>query len=116
MARKSPFTIEFKHEVCQFYDNNTGAATVAKYKISKPTLAVWRKSLGYRNKHLGYNTAMASISATKVNKARNFKVVMKENGELRAELLSSKLALAVLERDYQDLTSRIKKVSELLTE
>lgn len=80
------FSVAFKHEVCQFYDNKTMKDTVAKYNLAQCTISKWRKVLGYRNKSLGYNLATAEVTPLALRK--NYRIVKSENGDLKAEMMS----------------------------
>ena len=53
--RSSPTELNFKHEVCQYYDNHTWEETVTKFDCAVSSLLRWRRELGYRNKSRGYN-------------------------------------------------------------
>ena len=89
-ARKGRrYTSEFKHEVCQYYDNHTQNDTLTKYGISNSVLWKWRISLGYRNKSLGYNIYTESLQPTvSKRERRNFMMVKTENGKLQAQIVS----------------------------
>ena len=80
------FSAAFKHEVCQYYDNNTIKNTAAKYNITQCTISSWRKKLGYRNKSLGYNLATAQVTPLALRK--DYRIVKSENGDLKAEMMS----------------------------
>ena len=80
------FSAAFKHEVCQYYDNNTLKDTVAKYNLGQTSILSWRKSLGYRNKWFGYNLATAQVTPLALRK--NYRIVKSENGDLKAEMMS----------------------------
>ena len=80
------FSAAFKHEVCQYYDNNTIKNTAAKYNITQCTISSWRKKLGYRNKSLGYNLATAQVTPLALRK--DYRVVKSENGDLKAQMMS----------------------------
>ena len=49
------FTLAEKHEACTYYSTHTGDQTVEKYGMTVAALHVWRKDLGYPNKHYGRN-------------------------------------------------------------
>jgi transposase-like protein len=85
----SKIPVGFKHHACQYYDNHTADETVAKFGISLPSLFVWRRELGYRNKSRGYNlyTEQLQPSVTK-RERRNFAVTRKQNGDLQAQIVS----------------------------
>ena len=102
------YTLSFKHEVCQYYDNHTGDETIAKFGITAPTLFDWRRTLGYRNKSRGYNlyTEVLQPTVTK-RERRNFVMTKAENGQLQGELMEIKLQYAVLEREFRQLKETI---------
>lgn len=101
-------TIEFKHEVCQFYEHHSQLETMAKYGIDSRSIWRWRTKLGYRNKHIGYNnhTEMLQPTVTK-RERRNFVMTKAENGQLQGELMEIKLQYAVLEREFRQLKETI---------
>lgn len=79
------YAMYFKHEVCQYYEHHTGNETVVKYDIGKATIYAWRKDLGYRNKHRGYNLYTDQVTPKAVRK--NYRMVKNENGDLKAMLM-----------------------------
>ena len=81
-------SIEFKHEVCQFYDHHTQAETMAKYGVGSGTIWKWRTRLGYRNKHIGYNNHTEVLQPVANRERRNFMMTRKENGDLQAQIVS----------------------------
>ena len=48
------YSNEFKAQVCDFSNNNTYADTREKFLVSKNTIRMWRKSLGYLDLGVGY--------------------------------------------------------------
>tara|TARA_B100001939_G_scaffold331439_1_gene329445 strand:- start:224 stop:727 length:504 start_codon:yes stop_codon:yes gene_type:complete len=85
----SKIPVGFKHHACQYYDNHTANETVAKFGISLPSLFVWRRELGYRNKSRGYNLYTESLQPAVTKRERlNFVMTRKENGELQAQIVS----------------------------
>ena len=107
MGRKAVYTNEFKHEVCQFYEHHSQAATCAKYGVSNKSLWEWRTQLGYRNKHIGYNNHTEMLQPVAKRERRNFMVTRSENGQLQGELMEIKLQYAVLEREFKQLKEAI---------
>ena len=102
------YPLSFKHEVCQYYDNHTGDETADKFGIMKPTLFLWRRTLGYRNKSRGYNLYTEGLQpAMKKRERKNFMMTRAENGDLKAELLEVKLQHAVLQREFVKLKETI---------
>ena len=49
------YTLDQKHEACTYYSTHTGDQASEKYGMSKHMLHIWRKNLGYPNKHYGRN-------------------------------------------------------------
>ena len=80
------FSAAFKHEVCQYYDNNTIKNTAAKYNITQCTISSWRKKLGYRNKSLGYNLATAQVTPLALR--MDMRIVKRENGDLKYQIMN----------------------------
>ena len=100
--------MDLKHEACQYYDNHTAHETAAKFGISLPSLFVWRRELGYRNKSRGYNLYTEGLQPTVTKRERrNFVMTKAENGQLQGELMKIKLQYAVLEREFRQLKETI---------
>ena len=100
--------MDLKHEACQYYDNHTAHETVAKFGISLPSLFIWRRELGYRNKSRGYNLYTEGLQPTVTKRERrNFVMTKAENGQLQGELMEIKLQYAVLEREFKQLKETI---------
>ena len=100
--------MDLKHEACQYYDNHTAHETAAKFGISLPSLFVWRRELGYRNKSRGYNLYTEGLQPTVTKRERrNFVMTKAENGQLQGELMEIKLQYAVLEREFKQLKETI---------
>ena len=96
--------MDLKHEVCQYFDNHTAHETVAKFGVSLPSLFIWRRELGYRNKSRGYNLYTEGLQPTVTKRERrNFVMTKAENGQLQGELMELKLQYAVLEREFKQL-------------
>ena len=92
------FSNEFKHEVCQYYDNHTWKETIAKYDISAATLFEWRKTYGYKNKSRCYNLYMEGLQPTVTKRERrNFVMTKDENGELKAKIADLEYKLSAME-------------------
>jgi len=105
---RAKIAMDLKHEVCQYYDNHTAHETVAKFGISLPSLFVWRRELGYRNKSRGYNLYTEGLQPTVTKRERrNFVMTKAENGQLQGELMEIKLQYAVLEREFRQLKETI---------
>ena len=114
MTRKSNlgrrYVNEFKHEVCQFYEHHTQVQTLAKYGISNSVLWKWRVSLGYRNKHRGYNTHTEGLKhAVTKRERRDFMMTRTENGKLQAQLVQLEQQISKLE----NMMGQLQKDAEL---
>jgi hypothetical protein len=72
--------------VCQYYEHHTGVETFAKFSINNSCLYQWRKDLGYRNKHRGYNL-YTEVTAPKAVR-KNYRIVKAENGDLKAQMMN----------------------------
>ena len=84
--KESKYSLSFKHEACQYYEHHTGVETAEKFKITTRSLTVWRKDLGYRNKHRGYNL-YTEVTAPKAVR-KNYRIVKAENGDLKAQMMN----------------------------
>lgn len=90
--------ISLKHEVCQYYDNHTAHETVAKFGVSLPSLFIWRRELGYRNKSRGYNLYTEGLQPTVTKRERrNFVMIKSENGDLKAKVADLQYKLSAME-------------------
>lgn len=97
---------EFKHEVCQYYDNHTHEDTVEKFGCSEVSLFKWRRELGYRNKSRGYNLYMEYLQPTmQKRQSRDIVMTKMENGDLKGKV-------AVLEDRLKDATYLLQQVLE----
>ena len=85
-GRASKYSLSFKHEVCQYYEHHTGIETSEKYNLNPINLYHWRKDLGYRNKHRGYNL-YTEVTAPKAVR-KNYRIVKAENGDLKAQMMN----------------------------
>lgn len=111
------YPVDFKHEACQFYETHTGSETIAKFGVTAAALCQWRKDLGYRNKHRGYNlyTEALQPNVTK-RERRNFVMTRSENGKLKAELQQRDERINSLEarltqlEDTSNIISRLKQL------
>jgi transposase-like protein len=111
------YPVDFKHEACQFYETHTGSETIAKFGVTIAALCQWRKDLGYRNKHRGYNlyTEALQPNVTK-RERRNFVMTRSENGKLKAELQQRDERINSLEarltqlEDTSNIISRLKQL------
>jgi uncharacterized protein YlxW (UPF0749 family) len=104
------YAAEFKHEVCQYYDHHTQEKTLTKYGISSSMLWKWRVSLGYRNKHVGYNTHTEKLKHTVTKRERrDFMMTRAENGKLQAQLVQMEQQISKLEK----MMGQLQKDAEL---
>lgn len=97
---------EFKHEVCQYYDNHTWEETCTKFGCTPRSLFKWRRELGYKNKSRGYNMYMESLQPT-MQRRQSYDIVTTkmENGDLKGRI-------AVLEDRLKDATYLLQQVVE----
>lgn len=107
-------SIEFKHEVCQYYDNHTQVDTCAKFDIDCVSLQNWRKTLGYRNKSRGYNLYTEGLQPImQKREVLNFKSVRSENGDMKFELVKKEKRIKELEMSvekYDQIFSSIRQL------
>ena len=112
------FPMDLKHEACQYYDNHTAHETVAKFGISLPSLFIWRRELGYRNKSRGYNLYTEGLQPVVQKRERhNFVMTKAENGELKAELHKRDERIADLEvrlTQLEDAANLVNQLKQLL--
>ena len=102
------YPLSFKHEVCQYYDNHTCDETAEKFGIMKPTLFLWRRTLGYRNKSRGYNLYMQDMQpVVQTQQRRDFMVTRDENGKLRADLAEITQKYVALEQQFTEFKTKI---------
>ena len=107
-------SIEFKHEVCQYYENHTLVQTCAKYNVNQTSVCLWRKNLGYRNKFFNMNMATENLqpltNKSEYRKLRNdFVMTSLEKDNLKGYV-------TVLESKLKDVTfmleNLVKEISE----
>lgn len=110
--------MSLKHEVCQYFDNHTAHETVAKFGVSLPSLFIWRRELGYRNKSRGYNLYTEGLQPVVQKRERhNFVMTKAENGELKAELHKRDERIADLEvrlTQLEDAANLVNQLKQLL--
>jgi len=82
--------LEFRHEVCQHYDNHTAEETLEKFDVSRPSLFRWRRELGYRNKSRGYNLYTQGYRQ-EARTPLHFKSVRGEDGKYKLEVLQKRI-------------------------
>ena len=105
---------EFKHEVCQYYDNHTHEETVKKFGISEVSLFRWRRELGYRNKSRGYNLYMEGLQPTmQKREVLNFKSVRSENGDMKFELVKKEKRIKELEMSVEKYDQILSSIRQL---
>ena len=100
------YSINFKHEVCQYYEHHTQKETIELYGVSAVSIWKWRVALGYRNKHRGY-CAKPSQPVAQMQQHRSFMVTRDENGKLRADLAEITQKYVALEQQFTELKSKI---------
>ena len=76
-------TLEMKHTICSYYSNHTGDQTSEKFGVSTHSIHMWRKDLGYPNKHYGRNIKHDRTD----NDVKSFKVTKTASGKYRASIL-----------------------------
>ena len=111
------YAIEFKHEVCQYYDNHTADETAAKFGITTKSLCDWRRQLGYRNKFRGYNLYTEGLQPNVTKRERrNFVMTKSENGDLKAKVADLEYKLSAMEvvvtQTLHGLSEEIKSTLE----
>jgi hypothetical protein len=99
------YVLSFKHEVCQYYEHHTGNEVTEKYGVRAPVVCGWRKDLGYRNKHRGFNMITAQVTPKAVN--RNYRMVKNENGDLKALLMDLRGQIEDLKEQKREQSQRI---------
>ena len=108
------YPVDFKHEACQFYETHTGSETIAKFSVTIAALCQWRKDLGYRNKHRGYNLYTEALQPTVTKRERrNFVMTRSENGQLKAELQQRDERITSLEERLTQLEGASTIISQL---
>jgi len=117
IAKGIRYASEFKHEVCQHYDNHTYQETCEKFGVGHVSLFRWRKQLGYRNKSRGYNLYTEGLQPTVTKRERrNFVMTKSENGDLKAKIADLEYKLSAMElvvtSTLNGLTEEIKSTLE----
>ena len=102
----SKYSLSFRHEVCQYYEHHTGVETFAKFSINNSSLYQWRKDLGYRNKHRGYNL-YTEVTAPKAVR-KNYRIVKAENGDLKAQMMNLQGQVEDLKEQNRAQSQRIE--------
>lgn len=105
-GRPSKYSLSFKHEVCQYYEHHTGIETSEKYELNIANLYCWRKDLGYRNKHRGYNL-YTEVTAPKAVR-KNYRIVKAENGDLKAQMMNLQGQVEDLKEQNRAQSQRIE--------
>jgi transposase-like protein len=115
MDKRARFPIEFKHEVCKYYDNHTGEQTIAKYGITRKSLHRWRNALGYRNKFFNYNLYTEELQSTVQKRERkNFMITKQENGDLKARIVALETRLTNSDLDKQWLKNKLHDIADAI--
>ena len=106
---------EFKHEVCQYYDNHTHEETVEKFGISEVSLFRWRRELGYRNKSRGYNLYMEGLQPTmQKRERRDFVMTKMENGDLKGQIVELQKVVSDMSLDNQWLKDKLTRIADAI--
>ena len=106
---------EFKHEVCQYYDNHTHEETVEKFGISEVSLFRWRRELGYRNKSRGYNLYMEGLQPTmQKRERRDFVMTKMENGNLKGQIVELQKVVSDMSLDNQWLKDKLTRIADAI--
>lgn len=115
MDKRARFPIEFKHEVCKYYDNHTGVQTVEKYNITRKSLHRWRNALGYRNKFFNYNLYTEELqSNVQKRKSKTFLITKKENTELKDRITELETRLNNSNLDMQWLKNKLYDIGDAI--
>ena len=104
-AKPKGYSLAFKHEVCQYYEHHTGNEVTEKYGVRIQVVCGWRKDLGYRNKHRGYNLYTDQVTPKAVRK--NYRMVKNENGDLKAMLMDLRGQVEDLKEQNREQSQRI---------
>ena len=103
-SKQHRYANSFKHEVCQYYEHHTMVQTIEKYELSPHTICRWRATMGYRNKHRGYNLYTEGMQpALKKRERRDFMVTKKDNAFLLDELTKLRSEMVSKDFDYSRL-------------
>ena len=93
---------EFKHEVCQYYDNHTQGMERSLVFQRFHCLGGVENSVN-RNKSLGYNLYMESLQRMQKRQSHDIVMTKMENGDLKGRI-------AVLEVKLKDATYLLEQV------
>ena len=108
-------SIEFKHEVCQYYDNHTQVDTCAKFDIDCVSLQNWRKTLGYRNKSRGYNLYTEGLQPVmQKRERRDFVMTKMENGDLKGQIVELQKVVSDMSLDNQWLKDKLTRIADAI--
>jgi len=92
------YTLDQKHEACTYYSTHTGDQASEKYGMSKHMLHIWRKNLGYPNKHYGRNL--------KADKSHNDVAIL--HAKAMAEVSKQKDAYRDKMREFEELIDGLR--------
>ena len=119
-SKQHRYANSFKHEVCQYYEHHTMVQTIEKYDLSPHTICRWRATMGYRNKHRGYNLYTEAMQpALKKRERRDFMVTKKDNEfllnqltDLRVKLVNKDMDNLWLKEKLMDIADAIKTMED----
>ena len=114
-SKQHRYANSFKHEVCQYYEHHTMVQTIEKYELSPHTICRWRATMGYRNKHRGYNLYTEGMQpALKKRERRDFMVTKKDNAFLLDEVTNLKKALEDKDLDSMWLKNKLMGIADAI--
>jgi len=114
-SKQHRYASSFKHEVCQYYEHHTLVQTMEKFELSPHTICRWRATMGYRNKHRGYNLYTEGMQpALKKRERRDFMVTKRDNAFLLDEVTNLKKALEDKDLDNFWLKNKLMSIAEAI--
>jgi len=114
-SKQHRYSNSFKHEVCQYYEHHTLVQTMEKFELSPHTICRWRATMGYRNKHRGYNLYTEGMQpALKKRQQRDFMVTKRDNAFLLDEVTNLKKALEDKDLDNFWLKNKLMSIAEAI--
>ena len=114
-SKQHRYANSFKHEVCQYYEHHTMVQTIEKYDLSPHTICRWRATMGYRNKHRGYNLYTEGMQpALKKRERRDFMVTKKDNAFLLNEVNDLKSRIKAKDLDSAWLRDKLHQIADAI--
>ena len=114
-SKQHRYPNSFKHEVCQYYEHHTMVQTIEKYELSPHTICRWRATMGYRNKHRGYNLYTEGMQpALKKRERREWMVTKKDNAFLLDELTNLRVKLMNKDMDNLWLKEKLMGIADAI--